>query len=275
MDVQTTRFEWLLSRSGPEAYERSIVPAWMGQWAEKLIAVAGIGPGDLVLDVACGTGIVARKAARRVGETGGVTGLDHNEAMVWAAKDFADREGLSDIDWRRGDASSLACETPTYDVALCQQGLQYFPDKPAALRGMREALVPQGRVAVACWRELERIPIFAVVADALKEVFGQKAIDLFEVSSSLSAREDLRGLLREAGFRDIRVRLEILVSRLPDPMRFLPEYLSVFPVAADIAAMSDADRTAMFRRMLGRLGDFFDDDGLVVPMESHIATAVR
>ncbi|MGE4535529.1 MAG: methyltransferase domain-containing protein [Desulfovibrio sp.] len=268
-------FAWSEPCNGPEAYERYIVPAWMERLAEALVAAGGVGDGDRVLDVACGTGIVARKAARRVGESGGVTGLDCNEAMVRAAEDFANREGLSGLDWRRGDASNLTCDGPAYDVALCQQGLQFFPDRLAALRGMRAALVPGGRIAVACWRELARIPLFAAVSDELREVFGPGAIGGFTASSSLSAREELRALLREAGFRDIRVRLEILVSRLPDPMAFLPGYLSVFPIAKDIAAMPERDRRAMFRRMHERLGDFSDDDGLVTPMESHVATAIR
>jgi|GEM_PF-6273308 len=94
-------------------------------------------------------------------------------------------------------------------------------------------------------------------------------------SSSRCAREALRDVLREAGFRDIRVRLEILVSRLPDPMELLPGYLSVFPIAKDLAAMPEKDRTARFRRIHERLDDFSHDAGLVMPMENHVATAMR
>ncbi|MHC1711474.1 MAG: class I SAM-dependent methyltransferase [Solidesulfovibrio sp.] len=273
MVAQGVRFSWQLPCNGPDAYERYIVPAWMGQWAEALVAAGAVGPGDRVLDIACGTGIVSRKAARLVGANGKVTGVDFNEAMLRAAKRCAIEEELPGIDWHCGDAARLPCDKPEYDVVLCQQGLQFFPDRSAALRAMRAVLVPGGRIAVSCWRAVERIPLFAILADVLEGVFGPEATGGFTISSSLSDREVLRTLLQEAGFRDIHVRFEILVSRIPDLMDFLPGYLSVFPIAGAIAAMKDSDRAAMFRRMVRRLGVFLDDDGLVMPMESHVVTA--
>ena len=272
---QGERFSWQLPCAGPDAYERYIVPAWMGQWAETLVAAGAVGSGDRVLDIACGTGIVARRAARLVGASGTVTGLDFNEGMLRAAEQFANREGLSGIDWRCGDASRLPCGAPAYDVVLCQQGLQFFPDQPAALCAMRAVLVPGGRIAISCWRAVARIPLFAVVAGVLEGVFGPEATIGFRDSSSLCDREALRSLLVEAGFRDIRVRLEVKMARYPDSMDFLAGYLSVFPIATAVAALPEADRLAMLGRMAMGLGDFMDDDGLAVPMESHVVTATK
>ncbi|MFU2210185.1 methyltransferase domain-containing protein [Solidesulfovibrio sp. C21] len=277
MVAQDTPFEWQwqLSCSGPEAYERYIVPAWMGRWAEALVAAGAVGAGDRVLDVACGTGVVARKAARLVGPKGRLTGVDFNEDMVRAAKRFADQEGLSGIEWHCGDVLGLPGDKPEYDVVLCQQGVQFFPDRPAALKAMRAALVPGGRLVLSCWRAVARIPLFAVLADVLEGYFGPAMRAGFQASSSLSDREDLRALLQEAGFNDIRVRLEIQAARHPDLLELLAGYLSVFPSGTAIAAMSETDRAAMFRSMAEGLRDFQDDDGLAVPMESHVATAMR
>jgi ubiquinone/menaquinone biosynthesis C-methylase UbiE len=275
MTATTSPSPWEMHCTGAEAYERYIVPAWMGAWAQALVESGGVAPGARVLDVACGTGIVARKAVPVVEAGGTVTGVDASEAMLREASRFASQQGMRTIDWRQGDVTSLPCDTAAYDVVLCQQGLQFFPDRPAALREMRRVMVPGGRLALSVWRAFDRFPLFTALADVLEAYFGVAASAIFRASVSLSDREALRTLLREAGFCDIHIRVVVKMARYPSVAEFLPGYLSVFPVVAAIAAMREADRAAMFSRMATLLHDFMDDDGLAAPMESHVVTASR
>jgi len=265
--------DWKVGNKGSEAYERYIVPAWMGEWAEALVAIGGVESGQRVLDVACGTGIVARKAARLVGSSGRVDGLDAIKEMLNAARQCAERGGMQAIGWHQGDASRMPFDSEEYDVVLCQQGLQFFSDRPAALREMSRVLVPGGRLAISVWRSLDRCPFLAVLADAVGSYLGADAAALIHASCSLADREELRTLLNNAGLRGIHIRLEVRVARYSPFSEFLPGYLSVLPIFPAIAAMPDQDRVDMIQRIVASLHNYMDDGGFAAPMESHVVTA--
>ena len=140
-----------------EAYERYIMAAFGNAWAQALVQVAAPEDGDRVLDVACGTGAVARYAAPHVGPTGRVTGLDLNAGMLATARTMPAPAGIP-IAWHEGNATALPFPNASFDIVCCQQGLQFFPDRPAALREMSRVLTPGGRLALAVWRGLEHQP---------------------------------------------------------------------------------------------------------------------
>jgi len=146
---------WQLSGNAPEAYERYIIPALFHEWACDLVETAAVQAGERVLDVACGTGVVARVAASRVGKAGHVVGVDVNEGMLGMARTVPPSLGTT-ITWQQGDAAALPLPNAAFDVVLCQQGLQYFPQREAALREMARVLVPGGRLALSVWRPIER-----------------------------------------------------------------------------------------------------------------------
>jgi ubiquinone/menaquinone biosynthesis C-methylase UbiE len=266
---------WQLSGTGPEAYERYIVPAWMGEWAQALANVAGVEKGQRVLDLACGTGVVARKAARLVGPSGKVVGLDVNEGMLHMARQLAEQKGIAGIDWRQGEASDIPFSERAFDVVLCQQGLQYFPDRQTALREMARVLVPGGQLALSVWRSLARYPFFMAMVKAIDRYIGNGATDSFHAACSLADRDELRSLINNAGFRNIRIRLEVKVVRFPSLEEFIPGYLAATPITADIAAMKDADRAGMVLDVIDSLREYTDDGGLAAPMECHVVTAER
>ena len=137
-----------LSGSGPDIYERTLVPLWFGRWAEALLAQVSLAPGERVLDVACGTGITTRLAKRAVGDDGHVTGLDNNAGMLAMARTLA---AELDITWVERDAVDTGLPSDSVDAVISQHGYHYFPDQAAALAEFHRILVPGGRIAVSIW----------------------------------------------------------------------------------------------------------------------------
>src|SRR6185503_11434950 len=140
-----------LTEDAVKLRERYSVRYFIGPWAPGLVALAALKPGERVLDVACGTGLVARLAATETGPTGQVTGLDINRNMLALARSLPPPPGAS-VTWVEGDAGAMGFPDASFDVILCQQGLQFFPDKAAALGEMHRVLVPRGRVVLSVWK---------------------------------------------------------------------------------------------------------------------------
>ncbi len=129
-----------------DIYERLMAPAIFAPWTRDLVALAAVRPGERVLDLACGTGVVARAVAVQPGGAGPIVGLDLNPGMLATARAVATD---LPIDWREGDATALPFADGAFEVVFCQQGLQFFPDKPAALAEVHRVLAPGGRVLLS------------------------------------------------------------------------------------------------------------------------------
>src|SRR5262249_56846905 len=136
--------------------------------------LAALQPGERVLDVACGTGVVARHAAQKVGSAGHVTGLDLNPGMLAVARALPPPSGAP-ITWVESSAVAMDVPEASCDVVLCQQGLQFFPDRPASLREMHRVLRSGGRLVLSVWSGIDRSPGFAVLAEALKHRISPEA----------------------------------------------------------------------------------------------------
>ena len=273
MNCDENPFLWRMNTDGPETYERYIVSTWMADWAPDLIRAGGVGPGKRVLDAACGTGIVARKAAALVGPGGRIAGLDFNPGMLRLARKCAGQEGLTAIEWLHGDICHMPFSPGEFDTVLCQQGLQFFPDKSGALREMKRVLTPSGRLAIAVWGRAEKSPHVPVICDVFSEFFGEDSTAIFRVACSLSDKRVLKNLVRDAGFSGIRIHAGQKIARHPLLSEFLPAYFSAFPVAAQIGAMPEEERTRMFRCIAAGLEDYTENGGLAVPTENIILMA--
>jgi ubiquinone/menaquinone biosynthesis C-methylase UbiE len=275
MESQEKPFRWQMNAGAPETYEQYIVPTWMADWASDLIDAGGVGLNKRVLDVACGTGIVARKAADRVGPGGRIAAVDLTEGMLRVAKECAAREGAAGIEWYRGDVSRMPFSSGEFDTVLCQQGLQFFPDKAAALREMNRVLAPGGRLALSVWGRPGKSPHILVIFEIFSEFFGEESTNVFRIACSLSRPRVLKNLVQHAGFSGIQIRSGVKIARHPSLAELLPAYFSVLPVAAQIAAMPGAERTRMFRSMETKLAAWRENEGLAVPTENCILTATK
>lgn len=187
-----------------QAHEDGLVSAYLGRCAQALVELAGVKPGDRALDVACGTGVLARAAAARSGQSGRVAGLDLNVDMLRVARALA-----PEIDWREGDACAQPFADASFDVVLSQMGLMFFPDPAGALREMARLLAPEGRLAVAVPAPLAESPGYALFADILRRHRGAAPARMLERYFAFGALESLAGLAREAGLDGTRiVRIE-------------------------------------------------------------------
>lgn len=264
--------QWQLAGSGPAQYERYQVPSVFRPLAELFLATMPLRAGERVLDVACGTGIVARLAAQQVGPTGRVTGVDLNPGMLAVARAQAPTSGAA-IDWREGDAGALPCDDASYDVVLCQQGLQFFPDRPRALREMHRVLRPGGRVGLCVWRGIEHNPFNQAVAAGLARYVGPEAAASIRAPFACGDAELLRTLLADAGFRQVEILARVLHRRMLPPEESIPGYLASTPMAHAVAALAEAVRTALLRDIGEALQQYQCPDGLVIPQATHIALA--
>jgi SAM-dependent methyltransferase len=179
-----------VSAQAAEVYESFFVPALFAPWAPRLCDAARLRPGQSVLDVACGTGVAAREAARRGCR---VTGVDLNPGMLDVA-----RRRAPGLEWIPGRAESLPVDSGRFDAVLCQFGLMFFEDRPQALREMRRALKPGGRLALAVWDAVEHAPGYAAMIRLLERLFGPTAAAALRAPFSLGNPDDLRRLLPDA-----------------------------------------------------------------------------
>lgn len=182
-----------------EVYEERFVPGIFAEWAPRLVAFAEIAPGDHVLDVACGTGIVARTAADAVGPTGSVTGLDLNPAMLDVA-----RRVRPDVAWRQGDAATLPFEDATFDVVTCQMALMFMPDRRRVLAEL--ARVARRRVAVLVPAALPDQPAYARLTDVVARHAGDEAAALLHTYWSCGDLPALTALAGAVGLGDVAAR---------------------------------------------------------------------
>jgi ubiquinone/menaquinone biosynthesis C-methylase UbiE len=265
---------WQLEESSAEAYERYLVPLLFAPGAQYLVELAAPGPGERVLDVACGTGIVARCAVRRVGSGGKVVGLDINEGMLEVARKVS-ADIHPAIEWQQGDATDMPLPDRAFDVVFCQQGLQFFPDRPAALVEMHRILVQNGRLVLSILRSIEHNPGYRLLAEALERHVGPSAGAMMRSPFPSLSADELRDLITGAGFRDVRIYLGVGPVRYPSVEEFLRWEGASSPLAGPIGALRDDVREALIRDVGEALRTYTDDEGIVFPTETYLAAARR
>ncbi len=192
-----------------KAYEALFVPALFGQWATRVVDAANLVAGQSVLDVACGTGVVAREARLRTGSAGYVAGLDPGVGMLAVAKELS-----PSVDWQQGTAESMPFVDATFDAVLCQFGLM-FMDRGRAIREMLRVLKPDGRLVAAVWDSVQNIPAYATEIALLERLAGTRAADALRAPFVLGDRELLAEVFNEAGASSVRISTTKGVARFP------------------------------------------------------------
>lgn len=248
-------------------YERGFVPALFAQWVEPLLDSADVGVGDRVLDVACGTGVVARGAADRVGGEGRVTGVDLNPAMLEVAGQLR-----PDIEWRTADAADLPYPEGTFDVVLCASAVFFFPDRARAFREMVRVAAPGGRVAVQTYAALDRQPGYGPFVDLVTTHAGEGARAQLERYWSAGDVGELTELLTAAGARDVRSSDRLGVVRMPSVADLVRTEIRATPLAAEV---DDQLMERIVREARGLLSEHVQGDHLELPVRAVFMSAGR
>lgn len=259
-----------------ETYERYMVPALFAPAAEHLLAVARLRPGERVLDVGTGTGIVARLVAPNVGPTGTVTGLDASPAMLSVARAMAAEEGLS-IEWHEGRAEGLPYPDKSFNLVLSQFALMFFADRQTALAEMRRVLVPGGRMTLSVFAGIDRHPFYGALDEVIARRLGTSAVGAI---FALGDADGLNSALVQVGLREVMIEPFSITARFPNPAGFLAGEIDVDTAA--IPAMQGLDPatrrelvTAIEQDMAEPLRAVTVGDTVNLPFHVLIARACR
>lgn len=256
--------------SPPENYQRFFVPVIGRPLAEDLLRKAALDPGERVLDVGCGTGVVTRLAADKVGSEGAVVGLDNNPGMLAVARSVHSGQA---IEWREASADSLPFPDEAFDVVLCQLSLQFMPDPSQALREMRRVLVTGGRVVLNVPGPAD--PLFRSLAEAMEHHVTHEAARFVNAVFSLHDAGKIEDMLTEAGFQAAEAHAYIKELSLPGAREFLWQYIRSTPLAGAVAAVSEHSRAAMENAVLADWAEQEDEDGLGYTQRVVMASAHR
>ncbi|MFL7868323.1 MAG: class I SAM-dependent methyltransferase [Anaerolineales bacterium] len=255
--------------SVPENYERYFVPAIGAPAANGLIQIAELRPGERVLDVACGTGVVARLALKAVGTTGTVAGLDIDTDMLAVARSTT-LPGMA-IEWHEASAEAMQLPEASFDAVLCQMGLQFVPDKHAALSEMRRVLTPGGRMVLSLPGPTPQL--FVIMEEALVHHIGAEVAGFVNQVFSLHDTAEIHSLISCAGFRDVSVQANTKSLRLPPPEEFLWQYVHSTPLAGAVAQVNDERRVSLEREVAAKWQEFVTDRALTLQVRMVVATA--
>ena len=248
--TMNTHEQWQLTMKAAELYERYPARYLLGPWAPLLVDAARVATGERVLDVACGL----------------------NPGMIAVAQSLPATNDAS-IEWLERSALDLRLEDASFDVVLCQQGLQFFPDKAVALQEMRRVLDRGGRLALNVWNSNSLGLYTGAVSAALVQFVGHEVAARFTASRNAPTAGELRRLATEADFSAVEVSLSRIKIHLPRIDKFVLDHLAATPVAAAIDAADAEARKKIGASVMEQLQPYADGDGITYPEEIYVLTA--
>lgn len=250
-----------------ELYEERFVPALFANWADVVLDAAAVRAGQDVLDVACGTGIVARRAAQRTGTAGQVTGVDLNSAMLAVAARVR-----PDLTWQQGDAAALPFASDSFDVVTCQAGAMFFPDPDGALREMERVTRPDGVVAVQVFDSREDQPAYGPWIDMVARHAGQDVLQMLGTYWVHGDRELMRGRCAAAGLRVTAIHDHERPATFPSVEAMVLTEVNATPLAD---RLSQAELEAIIADSYEVYAPFraADDQQLTIPLSGYVLVA--
>jgi SAM-dependent methyltransferase len=265
MTSSTETFQ--ISTEQAEIYESRFVSAIFAQWVPLLLEATGVEPGRALLDVACGTGILARTAADRVGPTGQVIGVDLSEGMLTVARRLS-----PDLEWHHGDAEDLPFPDAAFDVVVCQSALMFFPDATQALREMGRVCKPQGTVGVQVYASLDAQPAYGPWVQMVARHAGPDAIRLLSTYWVHGDLDVLRDRFHTAGLEVTDVQTVRGSARFTSIEEMVRTEVEATPL---IDRISDADYRRIVENAAELLGPFLTAEGAELPIDAHLVVARR
>jgi ubiquinone/menaquinone biosynthesis C-methylase UbiE len=260
-----------LSTRAAEDYDDHKVPALFQGMTEQMLDAISLPAGGDVLDIACGTGVITRVLAGRLSEPSRLVGADINAAMIEVAKRRAPPAGPHVIEWEVAPADNMPFVDASFDLAFCQQGAQFFPDKPAALSEMRRVLRVGGRLILNCWAAVP--PVFQVAADVLNRRLNAEAAKRTVEPFAWRDEEVIEQLIADAGFDLSPPQRLNVFRRMPGTLEAMRIDMLASPNEAALRALGDAAIDQIVQEVLDGVEQFRSDDMLALPQEAHLFEA--
>ena len=259
-----------LKGDAPAIYEAQKVPAIFDPLAELTLDMVPLLETDSILDAACGTGIVARKARKRVGYNAHIVGVDLNEGMIETARNLSDPYSRS-CEWHAADITKTPFEDDTFTIALCQQGFQFFPDKQAALGELKRVLKPDGRLVLTVWSELSIW--FQSLLMALTENINADMAQQSLSSSALPGQSEIWPLLVDQDFSDIQFQI-VTVNRTIDRSHLaIRNEILASPLAAKLIPYGEGTMEAIVHTTFVSLSAYRQGEKFIVPQRTYLVQA--
>lgn len=256
-----------LSGNAAEIYESQKVPAMFGPLADATLNEVPLIPADAILDIACGTGILARKARMSVGENARVAGVDLNDSMIATARNLPDEHSRS-CEWYVSSVDSMPFEGGAFTKVFCQQGFQFFPDERAALKEMRRVMRPGGLLAMTIWSG--PAILFTVMADAITKYIDRKTAEKLLLPFTYGGHERLLVYMAREGFVDIS-RKELPIDRIVgNADRTMEQEILGNPVGPIIAATGEETMQKIIEHTLDGMLEYWVGSDLVFPQDSYL-----
>jgi len=251
-----------------EIYESRFVPALFADWAPHVVQMADLSAGQSVLDVACGTGIVARTAAGRVGPGGRVVGVDLNRAMLTVAARVC-----PGVELRQADVTRLPFGNGTFDAVLCQMALMFFPDPTGALREMGRVAKPGGIVVVMVPSSLDAQPAYRLLVELTARHAGPEAVAMLSAYWSAGNLDELLGTVRAAGLEVLSTRTRMGTAHFGS----IGEFVAVEVESTPVRERLTDDQYETLRREADDVLHTFTTPGrrAEIPIEGHLVAAQR
>lgn len=263
--AETDRFQ--LTEDAAQQYERFTVPTVTQPHTEVMFEHVSLHQGERVLDAACGTGIVSRVAVERFGNIASIVGVDLNPHMLGIARVNTPATSIP-VEWREGDMCALPFPDASFDVVLCQQGLQYVPDKVMALRDMQRVLVPGGRLAFTVWSAPHRHT--AALADALRHHVSSEAATSCLSPFAWGDAETIRKSVEDAGFRLIEMAVIESMTCTPSSGDWIAGYIEYIASHSPFTREMQAARMALQQEVSAALQIYRDGHEFVMPSKAHL-----
>jgi len=253
-------------------YAQNFDPVFGRRFAERALDSLVVVRGARVLDVACGTGIFARMAAHVVGPAGTVVGIDPSRAAVEAARRI---DVTSIVEWRNWEGAQLPFDDNVFDIAVCQHALHRFDDPRAMLEDVRRVLCPGGRLGIMTWGPIEENPAFAAELDAVvKSGLDQSGVvEVLLDAFAYHRTDDLRDLVRGAGFSDVSCRTVRMLAALPSVSQWVRVYPSLPPLSEAWRECTQQARVQFLSRVTELLRPFEHEGVLRVQASSRLVVA--
>ena len=254
-------------------YQDVLVPLMFAPSARQLVAGAELPAGAHVLDVATGTGIVAREAAQAVGSTGRVTALDVSETMLAIARSQPASPGAATIEYSQSSIEDASLPPGTFHAAFCQQALQFFEDPTRALASIRKALRPEGHLLVALWGSEEEHALTVAMQRALVECGLHELTMFLSKVHRLHNPALVNGVLAQGGFV---VERQQVVDVVPDGTWHATDgrmLLAATPLAPRLATLPPEQHAALGDACERQLDNFTKDGALDLHFHAHFYIA--